>query len=124
MHHQGPLGHQAISSGREGLGEVQAALALQQQGGVGGGDEDGAQGAVGGDAAGDEPGLGAPGVSAAERSAKIALAGAGSIVLVLHMGWGEVDVPGGGIHVGVPEEGLHHRQIHPGLSQGGPEGVP
>ena len=35
-----------------------------------------------------------------------------------------MDVAGGGVDVGVTEQRLHHRQIHSGLGQCGPERVP
>lgn len=49
-------------------------------------------------------------------SAVRALAAAGSIELGLHVGWSEVDVAGGGVDVGVAQQGLHHGQIHAALS--------
>jgi len=53
----------------------------------------------------------------------VALTGAGSIVLGLHVGGGEVDVPGGGVDVGMAEQRLHHSQVHPGLGQRRPKRV-
>lgn len=35
-----------------------------------------------------------------------------------------MNVAGSGIDVGVPEQGLHHRQVDAGLGQHGAEGVP
>jgi hypothetical protein len=35
-----------------------------------------------------------------------------------------MDIPGGGIDMGVAEQSLHHREIDPGLGQSGPERVP
>ena len=48
---------------------------------------------------------------------------AGCIILGLHMGRREVDVPGCGVDVGVAEQRLHHGQVHPGLGQRRPERV-
>lgn len=50
----------------------------------------------------------------------LVLAASSGIVLLLHMRRGQVDVAGGGIHLGVADQGLHHRQVYPGFNQGRP----
>ena len=35
-----------------------------------------------------------------------------------------MDIPGGGVDVGMAEQRLHHREVDPGLGQRGAEGVP
>ena len=49
------------------------------------------------------------------------MAAAGSIELGVDIGGGNMDVAGGGVDVGVAQQGLHHRQIHTGLGQSGGE---
>lgn len=34
-----------------------------------------------------------------------------------------MDVAGGGVDMGVPEQSLHHRKVDPGLGEGAAEGV-
>ncbi len=53
-----------------------------------------------------------------------ALTVAGSIELGFHSDRGDMDVTGGGVDVGVTEQGLHHRQVDTGFGERGAERVP
>ena len=52
-----------------------------------------------------------------------ALTVAGSIVFSFHMGGCQMNVTGGGINMGMPQQGLHHGQINTSFRQRGAERV-